>query len=496
MLQTINHIINKINYLYNGDEGWVSRIVKYLSLKAFFAQKQVKYPVTIDRDGIVNLIATLAIEREKKVQALKASMPKVVKYAIRSRPKIMYKADGSVSKIGQSWFDLCDANGLPQSYCDPISVVTGYNEPNPLSILQVKDWLSSLGWVPATVKHVRNKETNVTTTVPQVYKEDKSLCNSVALLAEKDPAVNHLSGLGILNHRIEQLEGFLKYSSEDGQICQELFGITPTFRFKHGKVVNLPSVDKAYGKEIRGLFKAPAEHKVVGCDIKALEDQCKLHYIQPIDPDYVAEISKPGYDPHLSLAVFAGFITQEQADQHKRGEADYSKQRKLGKICNFSSQYSVGVATLARNTGLSEQQAKQLLDAYWSRNWAIKKFASDCETISFVDGSIGSKAKEQWVKSPLTGFWMYLRNEKDIFSVVTQSAGVFIFDNFVANVVVMGVRIPYQSHDEIMFYCKEGSEEETKNILRKCIDRVNQKLKLNVIIDIDIKIAEHYAGVH
>jgi len=495
-LHLYNHIINKINFLYDNNEQDVKKIIGYLSLKAFFASRQVKHNVYIDRNGIVNIIARLGAEREQKVQTLKASMPKVAKYVTRHKPKVMRKADGSVSKIGQAWVELCEANGLLASNEEPITVVSSYADPNPLSILQIKDWLTSLGWKPATIKYLRDKQTNETTTVPQVYKEDKSLCDSVLLLAEKDPAIYQLEGLGILNHRIEQLEGLLKYSSESGYLCQELFAITPTFRFRHGKVVNLPSVDKAYGKDIRGLFKAPSGHRVVGCDIKALEDQCKLHYIAPIDPEYVKEISKPGYDPHLALAVSAGFLTPEQAEQHKKGEADYSKQRKLGKICNFSSQYSVGQATLARNTGLTEKQAKMLLDAYWERNWAIKKFSSECDRKNFIDNSSENKYPESWVRSPLTGFWMHLRNEKDIFSVVTQSAGVWIFDNFVANCIASGINIPYQSHDEIMFYCKEDSEEETKNILRKCIDRVNQKLKLNVVIDIDIKIADDYAGVH
>ena len=490
------NIMNKILFIYNNNKDDVKKLIKYLSLKSMFAQRQIKNSLYIDREKALDLLSELGQKREMKVEELRRVMPKVPKYSTKIKPKVMYKSDGKLSKMGESFIEFCYSKGLNYETVDNVKYVSSYSEPNPLSILQVKNWLSSLGWVPATIKQTRDKETNKFSMVPQVYKEDKSLCNSVQLLIEKEPAIENLEGLGILNHRIEQIEGLLKYSNENGTIIQELPAITPTFRYRHGKVVNLPSVEKPYGKEIRSLFKAPEGYSVVGCDIKALEDQCKLNYISPIDPEYVKEISKPGYDPHLALAVSAGFLTQEQADQHKKGEANFSKERKLGKICNFSSQYSVGKSTLAKNTGLSEYEAGKLLDAYWSKNWAIKKFASMCKTFLVSDVTFGFPQNEEWVKSPLTGFWMHLRAKKDIFSATTQSAGVYVFDNFLAEVTFAGILVPLQMHDEILFYCKKGYEEETKNILLKCIENVNKRLKLNVIIEIDIKFGDNYAEVH
>jgi uncharacterized protein involved in exopolysaccharide biosynthesis len=43
----------------------------------------------------------------------------------------------------------------------------------------------------------------------------------------------------------------------------------------------------------------------------SIEDTTKRNYIQPLDPEYVAEMQKTGFDPHISLAVFAGVVTKE-----------------------------------------------------------------------------------------------------------------------------------------------------------------------------------------
>jgi hypothetical protein len=77
-------------------------------------------------------------------------------------------------------------------------------------------------------------------------------------------------------------------------------------------LANIPGVDKPWGKEIRSCIIAPDGYVICGSDMVSLEDTSKRHFIQPLDPDYVAEMQQEGYDPHLSLAVFAGVITLEE----------------------------------------------------------------------------------------------------------------------------------------------------------------------------------------
>ena len=59
------------------------------------------------------------------------------------------------------------------------------------------------------------------------------------------------------------LKGIIECES-DGYVQATIAGMTNTLRFKHAKpLVNLPSVEKPYGKEIRGLLTAPEGYVAV-----------------------------------------------------------------------------------------------------------------------------------------------------------------------------------------------------------------------------------------
>ena len=101
-----------------------------------------------------------------------------------------------------------------------------------------------------------------------------------------------------------------------------------------------------------------------------------------------------------------------------------------------------------------------------------------------------------WLKNPVSGFYHSLRYEKDIFSTLNQSTGVYCFDSFVAYSRALGVQIPMQYHDEILVECDEDKVEETKALLHKAIDKTNEKVKLNVKLGIDYNVGVNYASVH
>jgi len=99
----------------------------------------------------------------------------------------------------------------------------------------------------------------------------------------------------------------------NGYVKAEIAGLTNTLRFKHKKpLVNLPGVDKPWGKEVRGCLVAPEGYVLCGADMTSLEDTTKRHFIHPYDPEFVKEMSREDFDPHLKLAVMAGVITEDE----------------------------------------------------------------------------------------------------------------------------------------------------------------------------------------
>jgi DNA polymerase I-like protein with 3'-5' exonuclease and polymerase domains len=159
--------------------------------------------------------------------------------------------------------------------------------------------------------------------------------------------------------------------------------------------------------------------------------------------------------------------------------------RKQFKVVNYSSVYGVGAPKLARELKVKKARAKMMLDAYWQKNWGIKKFASEA-TVKIFDGKM-------WVKNPVSGFWHPLRFEKDIFSTLNQSTGVYCFDTWVAYCRASGLKMTAQFHDEIVVF---GAEEEVEPKLKEAIRRANKKLSLNVTLDIDSKHGSCYSSVH
>ena len=475
----------KLNKLYQ-DPTEKDRLVDYLTFKLDCAREQEELRWKLDVDKAQEAYDEILSLKEEKVEQLADAMPKKVLTRVATQPKVMHKKDGDLSSHGEKWVALC------KEYKQPVTtqsfvVKTGEERGNPNSNDQVKDWLYSLGWTPRTFKFLRDKKTGEERQIEQVRK-NSDLCESVRSLASVDPAVDVLDGLTVLTHRAGILKSFLE-GHKDGWLQAGVAGLTNTFRFKHFKpLVNLPSVDKPYGDVIRGCLTCPEGYVLCGADMTSLEDTTKRHYMKPLDPDYVQEMSREGFDPHLDLALHAGVITQQDIDKHNSGERSLKSLRKNYKVVNYSATYGVGAAKLARETGMKQKEAKTLLDAFWSRNWAIEKVASKLQTRELFGG--------MWLKNPVSGFWHSLRSEKDRFSTLNQSTGVYCFDKWVKECRGMGLETIGQFHDEVIVLTKEGDEDKVENIMQMAISNVNHEVNLNVPLGTDVQFGNTYADIH
>ena len=359
----------KLNKLYPEEtDKW--RLIDYLTFKLQCAAEQEALRWKLDVPKAQQHLQQWEELKAQKIEALADAMPKRVLTAIRNRPKNYQKKDGSLSRLGEQWEQLCKDHKVPTSTLS-LKVKVGEERANPNSVQQVKDWLFMMGWQPRTFKFMR--EADGSTRKLEQIRKDGELCSSVREMVGTEPAIALLDGLTVLSHRIGVIKGLLD-SEDNGYVQATVAGLTNTFRFRHARpCVNLPSVDREYGKEIRECLTCPEEYVLCGADMTSLEDTTKRHYMKPLDPEYVAEMSREGFDPHLDLAKHAGVVTQDDIDKHNSGERSLKALRKNYKVVNYSATYGVGKQTLARNTGMSESEAQTLLDAFWSRNWAVEK---------------------------------------------------------------------------------------------------------------------------
>ena len=327
-----------LDKLYEGKDS--NKLIRYLAHKMNCAtlQEQSRWKLCTFKATV--LLDELTDKYKVAVDDLARVMPEVPKTAKRTRPAKPYKKDGSLSATGIKWDELTKENNLPFDFDEEIKVVVGHNEPNPSSVPQIKAWLDSLGWKPATYSY-----NDAGKSVPQIKKPDGNLCESVDRLIKDNPELEHLRTMTVVKHRIGAVQGLIDNIDEGGFVQARIQGFTNTLRFKHAVCVNLPSDRKPYGKELRSLFTVrKQDHTLCGSDMASLEDRTKQHYMWQYDPEYVTAMTTEGFDPHLDLALSAGAVTQEQVDEYKSGNKtdEVTQLRHNYKGGNYACTYGAG----------------------------------------------------------------------------------------------------------------------------------------------------------
>ena len=508
------------------------RVINLLNFIMLCAHKQEVQGLHADVKKTKETLSYFQRLKEEKINFIKEAMPKVPVSVLRKRPKTLFKKDGSLSSAGEKWKILTEGCGLSIDYDGDIKEIVRYDEPNPNSVDQKKKWLYSMNWEPQTFKHNRDKITGEVKVVEQIMTEDKMLCPSVLKLKEIEPAIEHLDGLTVLTHRIGILKSFLDNCDENGMIVQGLQQLAVTMRWQHSQIVNLPRYtgkgDLRDGKWIRECLIAPPGYKIVQADLSGIESRTSDHYIMDINPDRVAKTQMPYFDPHTEISVFANLMTPDEevffifknnfpdgklsdvesfSELYKSSEGvrkllslPEEEQNKLlrhlktvrskGKTCNYASLYNVGAKTLARNLEISEKEAKNLIDAYWKIHFAVKVFTESLKTKKVFG--------ETWVFNPIAKFWYYVRNEKDLFSIVNQSSAVYCFNMWVYFITKRGEFPCSQTHDDCVLIAKNEEQEinRVRQIFHDAMDDLNNYLKLKVKLDCESQVGDTLAETH
>lgn len=481
-----------LNEIYDGNEEKIWGLIHYLSFKMDCAREQERSGWKLDVDRTRGALEELTRDQATKLEQLTEAMPRVDIKAVKTKPAKPFKKDGTLSVAGAGWFNLLNERGLPATYDGEVETIVSSVAGNPNSHVQVKDWLYSLGWVPQTFKYKRDKETGDVKSIPQINLEHGAgICPSVSKLYAHDPNLELLEGLGVLQHRIGILNGFLRDVSSDGYVQAAIAGFTNTLRVKHATVVNLPKVGKAYGDVIRGVLIAPEGWELCGSDMASLEDRLKQHYIYPYDPDYVNEMNTEGYDPHLSLAVMAKEISHEAMMAYIDGTDKSIKPiRDIFKNGNYACQYGAMPKRLSLTADISLAEAKKVWKAYWDKNWAIKKVAED-QYVKTVNG-------QMWLLNPISGFFYSLRFEKDRFSTLVQGSAAYVFDLWLMEIRKKRSQLTATFHDELVLCIKkaDGVREKCTKLLQEAITTVNKQLKLNRELGVEVQYGSRYSDIH
>lgn len=101
-----------------------------------------------------------------------------------------------------------------------------------------------------------------------------------------------------------------------------------------------------------------------------------------------------------------------------------------------------------------------------------------------------------WLQNPINKFWYSLRYEKDIFSTLVQGSASYVFDLWVARFRSQRPQLTGQFHDEVVLTIKKGARDKCTKLLKDAIAWVNDRLKLNRQLNIDVQYGDTYAEIH
>lgn len=471
---------------------------------------QEENPIKLDVEQCRKNLEYLEGIIEEKVEELKTIMSKVPVKAKKSPPKNKFKSDGSMSSLYIKWLEFLQACRLPEDTDREIEYIKGYIEPNPTSNSQVKEFLFSKGWKPLLFKDGANGK------VPQLRDDNKNLCKSIHKLIKENPELEALDGLSVAQHRAGYLKAFLDTMDENGYVTAKFSAIAKTWRVKHIKpIVNLPSNGSDYGELVRKVLIAPEGKLFVNFDLDSLEDRTKRSCIIKLDPDYVAEMSDPSYDPHLAIGVEAGLLSQEESDFFKwyknknRKKEDLpesfkqytdtelteqferlSKVRSGAKTTNYAATYSASPKKIAETAGIPLKLGKELHSAYWRKNKSVKQF-TDSLIVKSVRGL-------DWIYSPYTNMFLYLSASHIKFSALNQNFGSKIHFSLLYMMMKKGYKPIMNVHDEVSLYINDNKEEKDKlsTDLAECIVKVNRSFNYGVEFGSTAEFAKSYGDVH
>ena len=468
------------------------QLISYLTFKMDCAREQERSKWRLDKPYAVESLQKLTERKEEKLARLVAAMPKKPLYALRKRPAKPFKKDGTYSAAGARWFALLEQSHLPLDYNEEIKEVVGWEDPNPGSVPQVKEWLYSFGWIPDEFDYKRDKDTGdikKTALINKPKSKGGGFSESVKQLVEEHPELAPYDEYTTIQHRMGLLKGFLRDVDEDGFVQAQISGVTNTLRFIHKQIVNLPKVNAKFGEEIRGSLIARDGYELCGSDMSSLEDRLKQHYIYPLDPKYVEEMNVPDYDPHLSLALLGEEVSEEQVAAYKDGSDKSIKPiRDIFKNGNYACQYGAGPQRLALTANISLEKAERVWEIYWNKNWAIKEVAKQ-QKVKTVRG-------QMWLFNPISHLWYSLRYEKDIFSTLVQGSASFVFDEWVKKFRAKRSQLTGQFHDEVVLEIRKGHREKAIQLLDEAIKELNEQLKLNRELGIGTQFGDRYSEIH
>lgn len=258
------------------------------------------------------------------------------------------------------------------------------------------------------LNHDINRPLKVYTSPKYTINQDKDVDPSLEKLGDKYAFIKDVVKWLTYRHRrssilSEKGAGFLMGVRSDGRISTPANSCgTPTSRYQHKVVCNIPRVTSLYGEPLRRSFGCSEGNWQVGYDAAGLEARIEGHYTKQFKggKEYAKALvaDKPN-DIHTVSAKKNGVTRDEQ------------------KTLKYAISYGAQANKIAAQMGWSLARAKRVFEAFWETAEPLKILKER------VTQYWKTKGGKKFVRG-LDGRKLWVRSQHSILNIIFQSAGV------------------------------------------------------------------------
>ncbi len=352
---------------------------------------------------------------------------------------------------------------------------------------QIKEYLLTQGWKPT--------QWNFKDGLPTSPKLTEDSYDSITGDLGKQIGLRNT-----LRHKKSQIEGWITRLRDDGRLSADANTCgTPTGRFRHINVVNVPKVSvypkkhpKAgtlvwsddpeyqsipFGTEMRSFFIVPEGYVLIGHDASGLELRMLAHYMN--DEDFIQELLYG--DIHESNRIAAGLDTRDQA-----------------KTFIYAFLYGAGDAKIGSIVKGTEKDGKALK----------KQFLQSLPALDRLIKRVKKAADKGWLKGLDNRKLMMRRNadgklqKNKALNTLLQGAGAIVMkksmvllDEWVIKEQLDANKV-LDMHDEGQAEVLIAHQHKYKELAEQSIVQAGVHFNLNIPLAADVKIGKNWAETH
>ena len=284
-----------------------------------------------------------------------------------------------------------------------------------------------------------------------------------------------------LRSRHSVLRGWIELAeANNDRVYVEAFNIgTPTYRQRHSKIVNVPSSNSFFGKEMRDLFIADTDKVMIGCDSSGNQIRALGHYLN---------------SKEINDHILNGDIHQRTADV-------VGVPRQLAKSLLYATIFGAGFAKLGKMVnGIEDlEKGREVKNKLYvafpglkELNNRLNKFfytTQNKDGMGFIPALDGRKIYAESSFKLLN----YLLQAYEAITVKSAVVNAFkMFKEEKLNVDMLGL-----IHDEVQVQTKPENIKRVKEILSYSFgDFITKELELNIQMAGDAKEGKNWYETH